>query len=59
MVQIVPVPPRPFPPELRDADLRPAPWTPAEDATLVWGMVARVGLPLLLWRGWRGRAKVS
>ena len=53
MVQIVPVPPRPFPAELRDADLLPAPRTPADDATLVWGLLAVVGLPWLAWRGWR------
>ncbi|HYN59149.1 MAG TPA: hypothetical protein VET87_06285 [Rubrivivax sp.] len=53
MVQIVPVPPRPFPAELRDPDLRPAPWTPADYATLVWGALGIVGLPWLLWRGWR------
>jgi hypothetical protein len=53
MAQIVPVPPRPFPAELRDSDLRPAPWTPADYATLVWGVLSIVGLPWLLWRGWR------
>ena len=50
---IVPVPPRPFPAELRDPDLRPAPWTPADYATLVWGALSIVGLPWLMWRGWR------
>jgi hypothetical protein len=53
MVQIVPVPPRPFPAALRDPDLRPAPWTPADYATLVWGALSIVGLPWLLWRGWQ------
>jgi hypothetical protein len=53
MVQIVPVPPRPFPAALRDADLRPAPWTPADYATLVWGALSVVGLPWLLWRAWK------
>jgi hypothetical protein len=52
-VQIVPVPPRPFPAALRDPDLRPAPWTPADYATLVWGVLSIVGLPWLLWRGWQ------
>ncbi len=57
MAQIVPVPPRPFPAELRDSDLRPAPWTPADYATLVWGVLVVVGLPFLLWRGWRRRRR--
>jgi hypothetical protein len=59
MAQIVPVPPRPFPDDLRDADLLPAPWTPADYATLVWGLVSVVGVPWLvwqLWRRWRRRA---
>lgn len=51
--QIVWVPPRPFPDELRDPDLIPAPWTPADWASLVWGTVTLVGLPLLLWRWWK------
>ena len=57
LAQIVPVPPRPFPAELRDPDLLSSPWTPADDATLVWGVIAFVGLPLLLWRWWRRRRK--
>jgi len=56
MAQVIPVPPRPFPPELRDPDLIRAPWTPSDYATAVWGVVTFVGLPLLLlfWR-WRQR----
>ncbi len=54
MAQIVPVPPRPFPPGLRDADLLRSPWTPADYATVVWCVISLVGVPLLLWR-WRKR----
>lgn len=53
MVQIVPVPPRPFPPELRDADLLPRPWTPADYATLVWALLTVIGLPWAAWWVWR------
>jgi len=53
MAQIVPVPPRPFPPELRDADLLPSPWTPADYATVVWCVISVVGVPVLLWRWWK------
>jgi hypothetical protein len=55
MAQIVPVPPRPFPAELRDADLIATPWTPADYATLVWGVVSIVGVPWLVWSWWRRR----
>ncbi len=57
MAQIVPVPPRPFPPELRDADLLRAPWTPADYATLVWCLISVVGVPVLLWRWWQRRRR--
>jgi len=55
MVQIVPVPPRPFPAALRDDDLIAAPWTPADYATLVWGVISVVGVPWLVWSWWRRR----
>jgi hypothetical protein len=55
MAQIVPVPPRPFPPELRDPDLLPSPWTPADYATLAWGLLSVVGLPWVAWWFWRRR----
>jgi hypothetical protein len=55
MAQIVPVPKRPFPPEMRDPDLLPAPWTPADYATVVWGIVTVVGLPWVAWWFWRRR----
>lgn len=56
LMQIVPVPPRPFPAALHDPDLLPPRWTPADWATLVWALVTVVGIPLLLWRWWRPRA---
>ncbi len=55
MAQIVPVPPRPFPDALRDADLLPRSRTPADYATWVWGAVAFGGGPLLAAWGWRRR----
>ncbi len=55
LVQIVPVPPRPFPDELRDTDLLPRTWRPSDYATLVWGTLSIVGIPVLLWRAWRWR----
>ena len=55
MAQIVPVPPRPFPDELRDPDLQASPWTPSDYATLVWGLVVAALLAWALWR-WRRRA---
>ncbi len=56
LMQIVPVPPRPFPDALHDPDLLPPRWTPADWATLAWALLTVVGLPLLLWRWWRRRA---
>ena len=50
MAQIVPVPPRPFPDDLRDPDLRPPPWAPSDWATLVWGLVVAAALAWALWR---------
>ncbi|MBK6862306.1 MAG: hypothetical protein IPG91_01465 [Ideonella sp.] len=55
MAQIVPVPPRPFPPELRDPDLLPLPWTPADYATLAWAVLSIVGLPWAAWWWWKRR----
>ncbi len=59
LAQIVPVPPRPFPAELRDADLLPARWTPADWATLVWCVLSVVGVLLLLWRWWKRRRRAE
>jgi hypothetical protein len=52
-VQVVPVPPRPFPPELRDPDLLPAPVRPSTLPLVLW--TATGVLPLawaagVLWR---------
>jgi hypothetical protein len=55
LVQIVPVPPRPFPEELRDPDLIPPPWRPSDYAVLVWGLLSVIGIPIVLWRLWRWR----
>jgi len=50
--QIVPVPPRPFPAELRDPDLIP-PKRPASDyAAAIWGVLLIVGIPILIYRAW-------
>ena len=57
LAQIVPVPPRPFPDALRDADLLPRVWRPSDYAVLVWGVLSIVGIPLLLWRAWRWRRR--
>jgi hypothetical protein len=59
LAQIVPVPPRPFPSALRDVDLLPARWTPADWATLVWCVLSIVGVPLLLWRWWKRRRRAE
>jgi hypothetical protein len=55
LVQIVPVPPRPFPEALRDPDLIPPAWRPSDYAVLVWGLLTVVGIPFVLWRLWRWR----
>jgi hypothetical protein len=51
--KIIPVPPRPFPDSLRDDDLLPAPHDRSEIAIAVWAILSVVGIPWLLWRGWR------
>jgi hypothetical protein len=55
MVQIVPVPPRPFPDNLRDPDLLPTPWRPSDYAVIVWGVLTVIGIPFVLWRLWKWR----
>jgi hypothetical protein len=49
-VQTVPVPPRPFPEGLRDPDLLPPSRHASDLAAVVWGGVALLGVPWLLWR---------
>lgn len=52
---IIPVPPRPFPVELRDPDLlSPAP-SPSALAVMLWTVVSLAGIPWLLWRWWRSQ----
>ncbi len=52
-MRIVPVPPRPFPDELRDDDLLTPPRHRSDCALVVWGIVSIIGIPFLLWRAWR------
>jgi hypothetical protein len=59
MAQIVPVPPRPFPDALHDADLLPRSRTPADYATWVWGAVVFVVGPLLAAWWWRRRRRLE
>ncbi|MCC7327271.1 MAG: hypothetical protein IT521_10770 [Burkholderiales bacterium] len=49
LVQIVPVPPRPFPDDLRDPDLLPRRWRPSDYAALLWGALAAIAIAGLLW----------
>ena len=51
-MQIVPVPVRPFPDRLRDADLRSPPPHLSERAALVWGIVLLFGIPALIAKAW-------
>jgi hypothetical protein len=53
LVQIVPVPPRPFPDDLRDPDLLVPPRHRSERATDVWAVLLVIGIPWVLWRAWR------
>jgi hypothetical protein len=61
-VQVVPVPPRPFPPELRDADLPPAPARRSTLPLFVWTATGILPLAWLAGAAWRlfrprGRAR--
>ena len=59
MVQIVPVPARPFPRALRDRDLLPAKRPASTYAAAIWGVLLLVGIPIFLygqWQRWRNRA---
>lgn len=57
--QIIPVPPRPFSPGLRDPDLLPAPRRRGDIAVAVWAALSIVGIPWLLWRRWRRRSAAT
>lgn len=52
LVQIVPVPPRPFPVALRDPDLLPHTLRPSDYAAGLWGVLTIVGIPFVLRRAW-------
>jgi hypothetical protein len=52
-LQIIPVPPRPFPQRLRDPDLLPPVRRRGERALAVWAVLSVVGIPWLLCRWWR------
>lgn len=52
-MQIIPVPPRPFPAELRDDDLLPSPTRRSQRAFKVWAALSIIGLPWVLWRAMR------
>ena len=53
--EIIPVPERPFPERLRDADLLPPPRPRSQLALAVWAALSVVGIPWLVWRWWRGK----
>ena len=55
-VQVIPVPSRPFPDHLRDADLLPPPGNRGQVALSVWALLSVVGIPWVLWRWWRRRS---
>jgi len=57
---VVPVPERPFPEALRDADLLPPPRPRSSYAAAIWGVLMLVGIPIFVyrqWRRWRERAR--
>ena len=57
--QVVPVPDRPFPSALRDADLLRPPRPASAYAAAIWGTLLVVGIPIYLyrlWRRWRARS---
>ena len=54
-MQVVPVPPRPFPPTLRDDDLLAPRAHPSDIATRVWGAIAIAGVAAALYRLLRKR----
>ena len=52
-MQVVPVPARPFPDDLRDADLLPPPSHPSRLAALFWGTALLVGVALFIATAWK------
>lgn len=57
LAQIVPVPPRPFPSELRDADLKRQTPHPSDYATVLWALLIVIGIPFGVWRWLARRAR--
>jgi len=55
--QIIPVPERPFPENLRDPDLLPPPRRASARAVAIWALLSVIGIPWLAWRWWRNRTK--
>jgi hypothetical protein len=55
LLKIIPVPPRPFPAELRDADLLPPPASRSALAVALWAVISLAGIPWLLWRWWQSQ----
>jgi len=53
LMQIVPVPARPFPAALRDPDLLPAKRPTSTYAAAFWGILLLVGIPIFLYRQWQ------
>jgi hypothetical protein len=50
--QIIPVPPRPFPAELRDSDLLPVPWRRSAYAVALWMLLLLLGGAALFTWAW-------
>jgi len=53
--KIIPVPDRPFPDALRDADLLPPPQPRSDVAIALWAILSVIGIPWLAWRWLRRR----
>jgi hypothetical protein len=54
-LQVIPVPPRPFPAALREDDLLPPSCRRSEIALAAWAALSILGIPWWIWRWWRGR----
>ena len=55
-LKTVPVPPRPFPAALHDADLLPPAAPPSEWIAAFWGILSVAGIPWVVRRWWRRRS---